>query len=812
MNLKKLRTMSFDEVSFRLKAASTKKLRKLAQSRYRDRLEPAQFLPSFALHSQHAGAYREALSRKDWPAAEAVLLQHLRARFAENNAQGPQPLFFLSYQQHEALQKVADQVFGKEQREMFAHAERLLSRCFNYLGLEAQFESEVNWHRDPLSQREWPKKFYTEMKFYGQRDGEHELPGDVKNVWELNRHHHFTVLGKAYWLTGEERFATELLAQCESWIAQNPFLWGVNWTSALEVAMRALSWIWAYVFCLKAEAMRPELHAHMLRTLHLHGHYVHRHLSFFTSPYNHLIGEATALFFLGTLFPEFKEAAIWREKGWAILAEEATKQFHADGISVEQATSYHHFTLGLYLQAMLLAQLNGTSVPANMRARLEKALEFSMHSIQPDGRHPMIGDNDNAFAFYFGEKAAWDYRDYLALGAVIYERGDFKHAAEQYHEACLWLLGPTSLNRFEKMKAAPPSATSCLIAESGYAIFRDGWKNGEHYLIFDCGPQSHGLFGDENVSTAHGHADPLSILLCAHGQPMLIDSGMLTYNGDLAWQNYFRSGMAHNTITVDERSSSRLVGRLGYSHVPQVTQTFATFQPDFALVEACYQGFGGDVRHRRGVFYRNEEYWLLFDCLEGEGEHMLERWFHFAPDCQVQNSGEGLIASLPRFGNLLLRELVPHEVETEIFKGGAQPAMGWSAPGYGVKIPAPVARLRSRASLPRQFCTLLVPYRGKVPALQHEMEGEFGAHQADPCIVRLASAQGNDLIVFNFSGEMQTLGALTTDAMIAYLRRDLLSGFTTIAMVAGTRLHLNSMEIFKTAHRGDARVCSRELA
>jgi hypothetical protein len=812
MNLKKLRTMSFDEVSFRLKAAGTKKLRKLAQSRYRDRLQPAQFLPSFTLPAQHAEAFDEARSNKDWPAAESILLQHQRARFAGKHAPGAQPKFFLSYQQHEALQKVADQVFNQEQREMFEHAERLLSRRFHYLGVEAKFEGEIDWHRDPLSQREWPKKFYTEMKFYGRRDGEHELPGDVKNVWELNRHQHFTVLGKTYWLTGEERFATELLAQCESWMAQNPFLWGINWTSALEVAMRALSWIWAYVFCLKAEAMKPALHARILRTLHLHGHYVHRHLSFFTSPYNHLIGEATALFFLGALFPEFKEAARWREKGWAILTEEATKQFHADGASVEQAMSYHHFTLGLYLQALLLAQSNGISIPAEMRARLEKALEFSMHAIQPDGRHPMIGDNDNAFAFYFGEKAGWDYRDYLALGALIYERGDFKHVAEQYHESCLWLLGPESFSRFEKIKALEPSAASCLLAESGYAIFRDAWKNGEHHLLFDCGPQSHGLFDNENVSTAHGHADPLNVLLCAHGRPMLIDGGMLTYNGDLNWQNYFRSGMAHNTITIEGRSSSRLVGRLGYSHAPEVLQSFATFQQDFALVEATYQGFGANVRHRRAVFYRNEEYWLLFDALEGEGEHTLERWFHFAPECQAQNGSAGLVAALPSAGNLLLRELMPHKLETEIFKAGPKPEMGWCAPSYGVKIPAPVARLRLRASLPRQFCTLLVPYKNKMPALQHEIEGKFGTHQAEPCAVRLASAQGNDLIVFNFSGELQTLGALTTDAKIAYLRRDLLSGFTTIAMVAGTQLHLNNMHIFQFEQRRDARVHSRELA
>lgn len=809
MNLKKLRTMSFDEVSYRLKAASAKKIRRLAQSHYRVRMEPAQFLPTFVLRSAHGGAYNEAVARKNWRAAETLLLQHMRARAEE--ASGSAPQFFVAARQRSEVKKIAEQFFANELHEALVHAESLLQHRFTYLGLEAQFEREIAWHRDPLSQREWPKKFYTEMKFYGQRDGEKELPGDVKNVWELNRHHHFTVLGKAYWLTGEERFAEELLAQCESWITQNPFLWGVNWTSALEVAMRSLSWIWGYAFCLQAKAMRPEAHARFLRALHLHGHYVYRHLSFFTSPYNHLIGEATALFFLGALFPEFNEAEAWREKGWAILVEEVTKQFHADGISVEQAMSYHHFTLGLYLQAMLLAQMHGVTIPASMRARLEKALEFSMLSIQPDGRHPMIGDNDNACAFYFGEKAAWDYRDYLALGAILFERGDFKYAAEHYHEACLWLLGPESFAQFEELKAAPPARVNCLLPESGYAILREGWKSSGHYLIFDCGPQSHGLFADENVSTAHGHADPLSILLCAHGQPMLIDAGMLTYNGELAWQNYFRSGMAHNTVTVDERSACRLVGRLGYSHVPEVAQTFATFQPDFDFVEATYKGFGKDVRHRRAVFHRHGEYWLIFDSFEGEGEHVLDRWFHFAPNCQVHSIDEGVVAALPRFGSLLLRALTSSRSELEIFKGGARPEHGWHAPQYGIKLPAPVLRLRTRAALPQQFCTLLLPFGDKLPILQHEIDGEFGTHKSEPCTVRLATAHGNDLLACNFSGELQTMGALTTDAKLTFLHRDLISGSTIVSMVSGTRLSLNGVEVFSTERATDARVSSREI-
>ena len=395
-----------------------------------------------------------------------------------------------------------------------------------------------------------PEKYYTELKFYGQGD---HLPGDVKYVWELNRHQHLAVLGKAYWLTGDEKYAAEVICQMKTWMQQNVFLRGVNWTSALEIGIRSISWIWAYFFCLKAQNMDSYTNAKILRMIHLHGQYIFKHLSFFTSPYNHLVGEATALFFIGLLFPEFKEAATWQKKGWEILQAEATKQFHYDGMSVEQAMPYHHFTLGLYQQAVMLARLNDIEIPYSMKQVLENALDFSLLTIQPDGCHPVIGDCDDARPFYFGRRHNCDYRDLLALGAIMFRRGDFKAAATDYDESCLWFLGAESYHVFNSLKSETPKSSHHIFHDSGYATFRTGWSANDHYLLFDCGPQSHGLHADEIASTAHGHADFLNIVLSAHGKPVLVDSGIPTYNGDLKWQTHFRSGMAHNTITINKR-------------------------------------------------------------------------------------------------------------------------------------------------------------------------------------------------------------------------------------------------------------------
>ncbi len=772
MNLKKLRNMSPGEVGYRLKMAGSKKLAKVTHKRPEGLLTPGRFLPSFELPSDYQGPFADAVANGRWRAAEEYLLEHMRARMKNRGYHRAQPRFFFSSNDRPEITTLIKQHLPGVLSCTLMEAEKLLNHEFSFFGVTNKFPGEIDWHRDPISLESWPRTFYTELKFYGQSDGGRRLPGDVKHVWELNRHQHFAVLGKAYWLTNDHHYVSEFLAQCTSWIAQNPFLYGVNWTSALEVGLRALSWIWGYFFCLDANVLEARTHAQLLRVLQLHGQYVNRHLSFFTSPYNHLIGEAVALFFLGTLFPEFPEAAHWREKGWSLLVAEATKQFHHDGMSVEQAISYHHFTLGLYFLAAILAQRNGVALPREMRERLQAAVEFSRWSMQPDGRHPMIGDNDDAMAFYFGKRAVWDFRQLLALGALLFHRGDFKTAAGEFDEACLWLFGAESHQRFQSLEGAAPEQGSRLFADSGYAILRSGDRHDKQYLIFDCGPQSHGLHTDEIVSTAHGHADALSFTLCAHGVPLLIDSGMWCYNGELNWQNHFRSGMAHNTITVDGRSACRLVGRLGYSHVPAVAQSVYLSQTDFTFVEATYQGFECALRHRRSIFYRHRDYWVIIDRLEGEGEHEIDRWFHFAPETELSRQPRPFLARRPDHKNLLLHDLNSPQAVAEIFHGGEQAAQGWIAPGYGRTLAAPVLRLRSRQHMPAQFVTVLMPCDREAPVLAYECSPNQGMTSRQPFELRLSARGWNDRIVFNFNQAPSTMADSHSGAIIDYHRHE----------------------------------------
>src|SRR5207245_113946 len=147
--------------------------------------------------------------------------------------------------------------------------------------------------------------------------------GDHKLIWELNRHQHLVTLGKAYCLSEEERFLSELFREWRHWQRENPYPIGINWASSLEVAFRALSWLWVrFLLPSFPEACEPD----WSRALMLSARHIEDYLSTYFAPNTHLLGEGVALFAIGTLYPQLPSASRWKERGWQIVLREAERQ------------------------------------------------------------------------------------------------------------------------------------------------------------------------------------------------------------------------------------------------------------------------------------------------------------------------------------------------------------------------------------------------------------------------------------------------------------------------------------------------------
>src|SRR5438105_2366640 len=101
------------------------------------------------------------------------------------------------------------------------------------------------WNYDFMSGHSWPYVPASRVKII-RHDG-----SDVKVPWELSRLQFLPVLGKAYRLEGESKYRSTAKALVSDWIDQNPVPYGVNWTVAMEAALRGIS------ICLLLDLLQP---------------------------------------------------------------------------------------------------------------------------------------------------------------------------------------------------------------------------------------------------------------------------------------------------------------------------------------------------------------------------------------------------------------------------------------------------------------------------------------------------------------------------------------------------------------------------
>lgn len=567
-----------------------------------------------------------------------------------------------------------------DHRRISYEAEQTLSGVMQLLGENVSIQVGRS-NTDPIHKKQWPQCFFGSVK---RAPGTKEC--DIKYIWEVNRHQFLILLAKAYWLTGEEKYAERICEIITDWIDSNPYHGGVNWTSSLELAVRTISWIWSFSFIKDSQKISGNFYRLFIRSLCEQALYIEKHLSVYSSPYNHLIGEVSALQLIGSFLSHLvADGTRWENLGWHLLSEQAEKQFHEDGFTVEQASFYHHFTLGFYLQAILVRMMNNGAINQSVLKRVESALEFSMYITKPDGTLPMIGDIDNARSLQFGMVHSWDFRGFLGLGALLFNRPDFKYQGDGLTNELFWLSSVEMVADYQEMPISPPSELSKPFYKSGYFVFRDSWEEDSNYLSFDCGDIAHGLFETDIPSAAHGHADALSFELSAYGKSFLVDGGFYTYFGELEWHKYFRTEEAHNTVKIGNNRQAEYCGRLKWQRAkrPRLLSWETNDTYDFVAGEICY---APHVSHQRKILYLKKQCWLCCDFISATDQDIAS-YLHFDPAVELQISQEQqTIVAANDSVHLNIRYFAETRVHAD--KGGPEPSDGWVGLGYGIKEPA----------------------------------------------------------------------------------------------------------------------------
>ena len=254
-------------------------------------------------------------------------------------------------------------------------AEKICKHRFDLLGYkDLDYGTPIDWHFDPVHNKRAPRKPWHEIPFL-----DFDRIGDHKVIWELNRHQHLVTLAQA-------GLRDELVGQWTHWQRENPYPIGINWASTLEVAFRALSWLWV-------RHLIGNFHPDLLSALHLHGWYIERFLSTYFSPNTHLLGEGVALFAIGTTCPQIADAPRWQVLGWKILLQQAEAQVRPDGFHFEQSVYYHIYALDFFRFARELAAKNGIAIPESFDRTIAR-MSDALAAISQAGRPPNFGDDD----------------------------------------------------------------------------------------------------------------------------------------------------------------------------------------------------------------------------------------------------------------------------------------------------------------------------------------------------------------------------------------------------------------------------------
>jgi len=579
-----------------------------------------------------------------------------------------------------------------------AAAERIMAGHYDVFALRGvRLGTAPHWNRDPKTGTDAPLAF---GKLLDYRDP--QLVGDIKYLWEPNRHLHLVTLAQAHALTGDARFSAALMAQLDSWFEACPCPLGPNWASALEPAIRLINWSIAWQLLggahagVFADAAGAAFRERWLAAVHQHVRFVRGFLSRHSSANNHLIGEVTGVFIAAATWPHWPDSTLWLQQARALLLQEALQQNAPDGVNREQAVCYQQFEFDMLLLALLAARARGVEFPAEFSARLTAMLEYLAAIMDSGGHLPMFGDADDGRIVALSQQPQFcPYRSLLATGAALFDRADFAARAGGLDDKTRWLLGAAGEAQFRRAagRSRPPERRA--FPDGGYYVLGCSFETPrEIRLVADAGPLGLGTLA------AHGHADALSFTLSLGGHEVLVDPGTFTYRADNPWRAYFRGTSAHNTLRVDGVDQSEPGGSFLWLHKAAAHCTTWLAADDEDCFEGWHDGYTrlpDPVLHRRRILLdKHRRRILIEDRLEMTGTHRVELFFHCSEHCRIEATEQHWLLQA---GDQQLRMMLPQVAgaAARIARGEQDPPLGWISRSFDVRVPT--ATLAWRATL-----------------------------------------------------------------------------------------------------------------
>mgnify|MGYP000581684329 CR=1 FL=1 len=477
---------------------------------------------------------------------------------------------------------------------------------------------EQKWADDALEHTFFVHKGYQPSYNYGKDiNWEYWPVKDNELRWQLHRHKWFTPMGKAYRISGDEKYAKEWVHQYMDWVQKNPlvnmkqeefelvsagevkedadnvyFAW-----RQLEVSNRLQDQTCQFLLFCSASAFTPEFLTEFIVNYHRHGAHL---LKNYSAEGNHLLFEAQRMVYAGVFFPELKDAAIWRESGINILNREIKKQVYNDGGQYELDPHYHLAAINIFCKALRMADCNGfrNEFPSEYLDTVKNMIAFYANICFPDYTNPCF--SDAKLGDYQAELA--NYRDWLAL-----------------FPDCDWIRYYATEGR----EGAPFPYLSHGALTSGFFTFRNGWKKDATVMVVKAGPKGEW----------HCQPDNGTFELWFNGKNLFPDSGSYVYAGEgevMEQRNWHRQTCVHNTVTLNNKNLDQTESVTKLWQPEGNVQILVTENPSYK-----------NLKHRRSVFFVDNSYFVIVDEMVGSQKGSINLHYQM-PKGEIANSREDM--------------------------------------------------------------------------------------------------------------------------------------------------------------------------
>ena len=342
------------------------------------------------------------------------------------------------------------------------------------------------------------------------------------------------------------------------------------------ISLRAINWI---KFLSKHHVRDPKINASLYaqykilidkREYHLLG--------------NHLLENGFCLLFGAYYFQD----DILYEKAKQILTTQLDEQLLRDGAHFELSPMYHQIMLFRVLDCINLVEHNGWKKHELLELLKRKAVS-------------MLG---------------W-------LNAITFENGSiplFNDSAQNIAPTT-GELNTYALRLSDEFKSTIKNSKIEMLSDSGYRKRKDD----NYEIVVDVGN-----IGPDYIP-GHAHSDTFGFELYVHGHPLIIDTGISTYEANDRRQ-LERSTRSHNTVEIDGESQSEMWGGFRVAKRAKILRLDET--PE--CIVATHDGY-----QHKGIFHTRKFMFgtdgiSIHDEIDGGKTCISIAYLHFHPEVDVR--------------------------------------------------------------------------------------------------------------------------------------------------------------------------------